>query len=199
MAGTAWNLSIGDIIQRISHAGIFRDGIITEIRRSRLRVDDNIFHDGAKTDRAIDFRLTVFGQVNALGIAAAFNVEDAVIPPAMFIITDKSTMGICGKGRLPRTGKPKEKGHITLAAFITGAVHGKNILLGQEEVHDGENGFFEFPSIKTTANEDNFLVKVQNDEGFRVRSVNSRICHDIGQGNDRKVFRHRTWLIRLDE
>ncbi len=43
-----------------------------------------------------------FAQVDALGIAAAFEVEHTLIAPAMLIITDESTVRIGAQGGLTR-------------------------------------------------------------------------------------------------
>ena len=52
-------------------------------------IEDDVLEHGAKTQRlemsGSDFRR----QVDGLGVAAAFDVEDAVVAPAMFVIADQ--------------------------------------------------------------------------------------------------------------
>ena len=56
-----------------------------------------------------DLRLIFFGEVDTFGIAATFKVEDPIVPPAMFIITDETTAGISRKGSFACAGETKEE------------------------------------------------------------------------------------------
>jgi hypothetical protein len=46
------------------------------------------------TDRLEDFRLFLFGQVNAFCVTAPFKIENIIFRPCMFIIADQNTIGI---------------------------------------------------------------------------------------------------------
>ena len=52
-------------------------------------IKDNILKNGAEADRLVDLRLTLGSEINALGVAAALDVEDAVLRPAVLIIADQ--------------------------------------------------------------------------------------------------------------
>ena len=51
-----------------------------------------------------NLRLSRSRKVDHLGIAAAFKIKDALIAPAMLIIADQCTAGICGKRGFAGTG-----------------------------------------------------------------------------------------------
>src|SRR5690606_24976855 len=86
-----------------------------------------------------DLRLRLGREPDDLGIAAAFEVEDALVRPAVLVIADKAARGIGGEGCLSRAGEAEEYGRIALWADIGRAVHGQNPLLRQQVVHDREN------------------------------------------------------------
>ena len=199
MAGHAGQLGVGDIVQGISHPGVFRNAAVGEIRHPVLGIHHHVFHDGAEPDRPVDFRLAVFRQVDTFGIAAPLDVEYAVVPPAVFIIPDQGTLRICRQGGLAGAGQTEEQGHISLLPFVAGAVHGQDILERQQVVHHGEDGFLQFSGIHAAADQDYFLIEIQDDEGFRMGMVHSRVRFHAGQGNHREVFLDGAGFISLDE
>ena len=50
-------------------------------------------------------------------------------------------------------------------------MHGENPLLGENEVHDGENGLLDFACIAGTANDDFFCSVVNDDKALGVQTV----------------------------
>src|SRR5438105_8539776 len=74
-----------------------------------------------------------------------------------------------------------------MLAYISGAVHRENVALGQEEIHDAENGFLHLTSVFSAANQDQLAGKVHDDEGFRAGAITLRIRQKIGSGNNRKL------------
>ena len=75
----------------------------------------------------IDIRFGFFVEVDDFGIAAAFEIEDAVIVPAMFVIANEQALRIGGKGGFASSGKSEEDGRIlTLLVRVGGAVHGSD-------------------------------------------------------------------------
>ena len=49
-----------------------------------------------------DLRLRGLLQVNALGVAAALNVEHALVGPAVLVVTNEWAVGVSGQGGLTR-------------------------------------------------------------------------------------------------
>ena len=199
MACHAGQLGVGDVVQGISHPGVFRNAVVGEIRHPVLGIHHHVFHYRTEPDSPVDFRLAVFRQVDALGIAAPFDVEHPVVSPAVFVIPDQGTLRIGGQGGLAGTGQAEEQGHISFVPFVAGTVHSQDALTGQQVVHHGENGFLQFPGVHATADQDHFLVEVQDDEGFRMGMVRGRIRFHAGQGDYREIFLDGAGFIGLDE
>ena len=143
--------------------------------------------------------LTVFRQIDTLGIAATFHVEYTVIAPAMFIVADKAAVRVGGQRGLARTGQAEEQGHVPFRTFVAGAVHAQQALLGQQIVHHREDGFLQFTGIQTAADEHGLGIEVQDDEGLRICMVRCRISLHAGQGDDCKIFLNGAGFITLDE
>ena len=92
MRSNARHLDVFDEFHRIRRTRVFGNGTVSIINNSRIRVVDNVLENRAESNRVINFRLAFFGKVDALGIAAAFNVEYAKIRPAMFVVADKASV-----------------------------------------------------------------------------------------------------------
>src|SRR5207244_3015900 len=73
---------------------------IVEIEFARQRIHHDIFEHGAKAlRRGIDLRFGILGKLDHLGIAAALEIEYAMLAPAMLVVADKRTRCIgrqCG-------------------------------------------------------------------------------------------------------
>src|SRR2546425_355725 len=86
---------VGDEIERIGRAGIFRLRAVVEIRHAGVRVEHDVFQHRAETlTGGIDLRLGLARQLDALGVAAAFEIEDAVLAPAVLVVADQRALGI---------------------------------------------------------------------------------------------------------
>ena len=59
-----------------------------------LRIHNDIFQQGITFDGMIYIRLTLLAQVNGFGVASSFKIENPIIVPPMFVITNKSTFRI---------------------------------------------------------------------------------------------------------
>ena len=89
VAANAGNHRIADEVDGIGRAGILGDRIQIEQQGARVRIDDDVFQDGAKAlGSRVDFGFGFSREIDYLGVTSAFKVEDAVIAPAMLIITD---------------------------------------------------------------------------------------------------------------
>jgi hypothetical protein len=59
------------------------------------RVHDNILEYGAKVNGVPDVGLLCGGEIDALCVAAALDVEDAAVTPAVFIVADERSPRVC--------------------------------------------------------------------------------------------------------
>ena len=94
MAAASLGYRTGDEFEGIAGAGVFRDLVARIIGRARARIENEIFKNGAEANGIPDTRLAGRRQANRLGVAAAFEVEDPLVRPAVFVIADQSAFGI---------------------------------------------------------------------------------------------------------
>ena len=81
---------IGDVMNRIGRARVFRDALRIQIDRAGLRIHIHVLeHRTEHFRRRVNLRLSVPRESNDLGVATALEVEDAVIRPSMFVIADQ--------------------------------------------------------------------------------------------------------------
>src|SRR5690606_39422119 len=90
-------------------------------------------------------------EVDGLGVAAALEVENAVVIPAVLVVTDQLALGVGGEGGLAGAGEAEEDRHVTVLADIGGAVHGGDALEGQQVVHHREYALFHLAAVPGAA------------------------------------------------
>ena len=158
-----------NVFDGIGSPGIFRQALVMEIHLA-IRVNGYVFHQGVAADGIIDIRFGVFIQVDDLGIAAAFQVEDAVIVPAVFVVADKQTVGIRGQGGLAGAGQAEEDSSVlAFQVRVGGAVHGSNALQGKVVVHHGEHALLHFAAVPGVQDHLFMAGNVKGDAGFRIQ------------------------------
>ena len=65
-------------------------------------VKDDVFQDGAEADGVVDLGLAALLEADALGVAAALDVEDPVVAPAVLVVSNQRARRVRGQRRLPR-------------------------------------------------------------------------------------------------
>ena len=153
------------------------------------RVKGDVFKDGTEADGTPYLGLVFLGELDALGITAALEVEYAVGTPSMLVVADQQALGVGRKRGFPSPGKPKEKGGVAMPAYVGRAMHGKHIAVGQQEVHHAKDGLLHLACIFCSADEDDLAGKVDDDKGFGARAVPLRVSLKFRSGDNGK-FRH---------
>ena len=97
MARNARNLRILDEFYRIRAAGVLRNADVRIVYQMVL-IEHDVLEHRAKTERLEDVRLILGRQIDGLGVAAALDVEDAFLAPAMFIVANEIAFGIGRQG-----------------------------------------------------------------------------------------------------
>ena len=157
-----------NVADGIGSAGVFRYALVMEIHFSGC-INGHVFQQGVAMQGVINIRFGFFVQVDDLGVAAAFQIEDAVIVPAVLVVADKVTVGIRGQSSLAGAGQTKENCRVlTLQVRVSGAVHGSNALQRQVVVHHGEHAFFHLAAVPGV--QDHLFVagNVKCNTGFRI-------------------------------
>ena len=75
------------MVYRIGNASVLGYALVCKIDLSAL-VESYVLEECVSLDRVIDIRLCLFVKIYNLCIAAAFDVEDTIVIPTVFIITD---------------------------------------------------------------------------------------------------------------
>ena len=88
MATGAGDHRVGDVVDGIGRTGVFGNRVGGVIDPAALLVADDVFQDRAKADGAKNLRLLLWGQVDALGIAAALDVEDSLCAPDVLVVAN---------------------------------------------------------------------------------------------------------------
>ena len=87
---------------------------------SRVRVEDDVLEDGAEALAwSRRFRLVHLRQADRLGVAAALEVEDAVVAPAVLVVADQERAGSAERVVLPVPDRPKKMADVPSAPTFT--------------------------------------------------------------------------------
>ena len=173
------------IIDRIGGAGVLGIFGVVEIERAGRWVHHHILQHRAEAfGGGEDFRLGLARQLDHLGVAAAFDIEDAILAPAMLVIAHQGARGIGRQRGLAGAGKPEKYGRFAILADIGRAMHGHHPLGRQEIVHDGEDRLLHLAGIGGAADQDQLLGEVDRDHGLGHAAMARRIGIEAGQVDD---------------
>ena len=75
------------MIDWIRNASVLGNALIVEVNLSVL-VNGYVLQKGIPADCVVDIRLGFLVKLNHLGVAAAFEVEHALVVPAVLVVTD---------------------------------------------------------------------------------------------------------------
>src|SRR5437868_6834870 len=177
----------GDVVERIAGAGILGDLIVVVIGSARRRVENDVFQYGAEPERIPDLRLARGRQADGLGVAAPFEIEDAMVRPAMLIIANEAALGIGRERGLAGAGEPEKKSGASVSSHIGGTVHGQDAPLRQEIIQKGEYGFLDLPGIMSARDDDQAALETQSDAGVAAGAVAIRVEEQVRSGEYREL------------
>ncbi|MDZ7748133.1 MAG: hypothetical protein U5K43_04180 [Halofilum sp. (in: g-proteobacteria)] len=112
-ARRARDARIRDVVDRVGAARVRGDGVVVEVDHARLGIVDDVLEHGAEADGVVDLRLGLGREVDRLGVAAALDVEDAVVRPAVLVVADERTMRVGRQRGLAGPRQAEEHGHVT--------------------------------------------------------------------------------------
>jgi hypothetical protein len=129
-------------------------------------VDGRVLEHGAEADGVPDLGLALLREFDALGVAAALEVEDAGGPPAVLVVADEGAVGIGGERGLARAGEAEEERDVGGVALgdVAGAVHGEDALLGHVEVHGVEDALLHLAGVLGAEDHDDLAGEALGDE-----------------------------------
>ena len=150
-----------------------RDAGVGEIDRA-IFIEHDVLQHRAEPQRLEDIRLVFRRQVDRLGVAAPFDVEDAVVAPAMLVVADEVAFRVGRSVVLPVPDRPKSKrGRAGLLVRGRRAVHRQHAALRREVIRDREDAFLHLAGV-LGAEDDQFPV-------FEAEIDARRRAHAAGQ------------------
>ncbi len=125
MPGAPGVAGVRDEVERVGGARVLGLPRVVEVDHARVVVDDHVLQHGAEARAGlVDLGLGVTRELDRLGVATTFEVEDAVVGPAVFVVADERALGVGGEGRLAGAGEPEEERDVSPRSDVGGAVHG---------------------------------------------------------------------------
>ena len=81
------------MVDRVGNTGVFGHALVLEVDLA-FCVNGNVFEKGVASDSVVDIGFAFFVEVDNLSVAAAFEVEHAVVVPAVFVVADEQTFRV---------------------------------------------------------------------------------------------------------
>ena len=107
-----------DVLDGVASAGVFGERAIVKVRDASDRVVYDVFEHCPESNGLEDLRLLVLVQPQALGVAAAFDVENALVAPAMLVIADQPAARVGRERGLAGSRESEEKRRVALGALV---------------------------------------------------------------------------------
>jgi hypothetical protein len=84
-------------VQWIGGTCVFRDRIIIIVGYFGFLIENHVLKDRPTPNCIPDLRLAFFREVNALRVAAPFEIENPCVAPTVLVIPDQLAIRICGQ------------------------------------------------------------------------------------------------------
>src|SRR5690606_38395170 len=105
---------------------------VIEVWLGGARLQHNVFQQRTKAIRGgPDLGLGLSRQPNGLGVAAALEIEDAVLGPAVLVVTKERAFWVRRKRRFSSAGQAEEDRSVSSRPHVGRAMHRHDALLGQ--------------------------------------------------------------------
>ena len=167
MTGAARARGVRDRFERIGRAGVFGLGIVVIIRDAGFRIDHHIFQHRAEfVGGSPDFGLRFLRQPDGLGVAAAFEIEDAFRTPAGFVVADQRAVGILRERGLAGARQAEEQRALfAVVRHVRRAVHRHDVLRRQIEVERGEHRLLHLARVGRAADQHDLAGEIDRHHG----------------------------------
>ena len=198
MRRAAGRRGVRNEVERIGDAGVLSFRSIVEIGDAREGVENDVLHHRAEAlGCGEDFGLGFFRELDRLGVAAAFEVEDAVLRPAVLVVAEQRALGVGRQRRLAGARQAEEDGRIVLVADIGRAMHRHDVVRGQDEVEIGEDRLLHLAGVARAADQNDLAREVDRDDGLGAAAVALGIGAERRQVDDSHVGHERCKLAAL--
>ena len=109
------------------------------------------------------------------GVAAALDVGDAVVVPAVLVVADQGAVRVGGEGRFARSGEAEEERDVAIGALVCGAVHREHAAFGHQVVHDGEDALLHLAGVLAAEDDELAGAEVEHDAGGVVHALDGGV------------------------
>src|SRR5207244_3279082 len=97
-----------DPVERVCRTRVLGLRVVVEVENPAL-VDDDVLQHGAEAVHGVpDLRLGFGGEPDRLRVAAALEVEDTLVAPAVLVVPDQEARRLRGERRLAGAGEAEE-------------------------------------------------------------------------------------------
>ena len=162
---------VRDALELVRRARVLGLRVVVEIEDAALVHDDVLEHRAERARRREDLRLRLLGEPDHLRVAAALEVEDPGVAPAVLVVADQGALRVGREGRLARSREPEEDRDLLLGADVRRAVHREDALERKAVVHEGEDRLLDLACVVRPADQDLGPRRMQADERLAARPV----------------------------
>mmetsp|Transcript_57142 Transcript_57142/g.156921 ORF Transcript_57142/g.156921 Transcript_57142/m.156921 type:complete len:534 (-) Transcript_57142:86-1687(-) len=122
VAAEGRQLGVGDVLERVGAASVLGDRDVVKVNGAALVIEHDVLDHGAKADGTEDVRLVLLGEGDALGVAAALDVEDSSLGPHVLVIADELAPRVGRERCLTGAAEAEEDGHVAVGSLVGGGV-----------------------------------------------------------------------------
>ncbi len=199
MAGGAGIRSVRDEVERVARARVLGQAAVVEVRLARLVVEDDVLEHGAEAIRRLpDLRLGLGGETDGLGVAAALEVEDALLRPAVLVVTQQDAVRIGRQRRLAGAREAEEHSRVgQVRADVGRAVHRHDVLRRQHVVEEREHALLGLARVRRAGDQHDAAREIARDHGLGAGAVTLGRGLEARKVDDRELGRERRKLGRI--
>src|SRR5262249_52126412 len=104
-----------DQIDRVGGPRVLGQALVVVVRLPGVWIERDVLQDGAEVvGCGVDLRLRLSRDANRLGVAAALEVEDALVTPSVLVIADQPPGRVRGERCLAGAGESEEQSHVAI-------------------------------------------------------------------------------------
>ena len=168
VAGDRGQLRVRDRVEDVAAARVLgeRRVVVVDDVRGRLVLD--VLEHGAELERVPDVGLLLLRQLDHLRVAAALDVEHALVGPAVLVVADQQPLGIGGqRGLAGARQAEQDRGVAAVPGLGRRAVHRQHALLRHQVVHDREHALLHLAGVLGAEDHELAARERQIDRGGR--------------------------------
>ena len=170
-----------DPLQLVCSAGVLGLRVVVEVEHAVL-VDGDVLEDRpVRVRRREDLGLRRRRQADHLRVAAAFDVEDTGVAPAVLVVADQRALRIGGQCRLAGAREAEEDRDAPVVGDVRRAVHREHAFERQPIVHDGEDRLLDLARVERAADEQLGAPRMEHDERPGAGAVLGRVGLEVGR------------------